>query len=129
MRQRRLRPAVAAQRVAVLGRDVRRQRRARGQVAAAATAAAALLHLHGLLAVGTARRQEGVAEQLAQQGILGEVVQELREVLQGGRGEEGAGSGAGETVQLERLAAAAARFLPFNWRRPFNFPPLFPLYD
>lgn len=73
VRERRLGPAVAAQRVAVLGGDVRGQRGRRGQVAA-------VLPLHGLHAV-LLPRQEGVAEQLAQQSILGEVVQELREVL------------------------------------------------
>lgn len=71
--ERRLGPAVAAQRVAVLGGDVRGQGGRRGQVAA-------VLPLHGLHAV-LLPRQEGVAEQLAQQSILGEVVQELREVL------------------------------------------------
>lgn len=79
VRQRRLRPAVSAQRVAVLGGDVRRQRRGRGQVAA-------VLPLHGLL-VSFVPRQEGVAEQLAQQTIRGEVVKEFGEVLQKNRKE------------------------------------------
>lgn len=73
VRQRRLRPAVPAQGVAVLGGDVRGQRGGWGQLA--------VLALHGLHAASVAR-QEGVAEQLAQQSIWGEVVQELREVLQ-----------------------------------------------
>lgn len=58
----------------MLGRDVRRERGRRGQVAA-------VLALHGFPAASHSR-QEGVAEQLAQQGILGEVVQELGEMLQ-----------------------------------------------
>lgn len=58
----------------MLGRDVGGQRGGRGQVAA-------VLPLHGLRAA-PASRQEGVAEQLAQQSILGEVVQQLGEVLQ-----------------------------------------------
>lgn len=74
MRQRRLRPAVAAERVAVLGRDVGGQRGGRGQVAA-------VLALHGLRSASPPG-QKGVAEQLAQQSILGEIVQELGEVLQ-----------------------------------------------
>lgn len=65
VRQRRLWPAVAAQGVAVLGRDVRRQRRAWGQLAGD-VAAASLFHLHGPLAICAAGGQEGVAEQLAQ---------------------------------------------------------------
>lgn len=76
MRQRRLRPAVAAERVAVLGRDVRGKRGRRGQVAS-------VLPLHGLGAASHSG-QEGVAEQLTQQSILGEVVQELGEVLHKG---------------------------------------------
>lgn len=58
----------------MLGRDVGGQRGGRGQVAA-------VLPLHGLHAA-PASRQEGVAEQLAQQSILGEVIQQLGEVLQ-----------------------------------------------
>ena len=74
VRQGRLRPTVPAERVAVLGRDVRRERRRRGQVAS-------VLALHGFPATSHSG-QEGVAEQLTQQGILGEVVQELGEMLQ-----------------------------------------------
>lgn len=73
VRQGRLGSAVAAQGVAVLGRDVGGQRGGRGQVAH-------ILPLHGLHSASHPR-QEGVAEQLAQQGILGEIIQELREVL------------------------------------------------
>lgn len=76
MRQGRLRPAVSAERVAVLGCDVRGKRGRRGQVAA-------VLPLHGLHAASHSG-QEGVAEQLAQQSILGEVVEELGEVLRKG---------------------------------------------
>ena len=76
MRQRRLRSAVAAQRVAVLGGDVWRQGRRGGQFAA-------ILPLHGFH-LASPPRKEGVAEQLTQQSILGEVVKELREVLQRG---------------------------------------------
>lgn len=58
----------------MLGRDVGGQRGGRGQVPA-------VLPLHGLHAAPPSG-QEGVAEQLAQQSILGEVVEELGEVLQ-----------------------------------------------
>lgn len=75
VRQRRLRSAVATQRVAVFGRNVRRQRGRRGEFTVA------ILSFHGFLPTSPTG-QERVAEQLAQQSILGEVIQELREVLQ-----------------------------------------------
>lgn len=73
MRQRRLWPTVATEWVAVLRRDVRGQRWRWGQVAAVSP-------LHDLHAVPHAG-QKGVAEQLAQQSIMGEVVEQLGEVL------------------------------------------------
>lgn len=76
VRQGRLGPAVAAQRVAVFGGDVGRERGGRGQVGA-------VVPLHGFHCASSPG-QEGVTEQLAQQSILREVVQELGEVLQGG---------------------------------------------
>ena len=95
--QGRLGPAVPTQRVAVLGHDVGGLRGAGRQVvvviaataAAAATAAPtahhpALAGVHGLHPVPDPR-QEGVAEELAQQGIVGKVVQELGEVLREGK--------------------------------------------
>lgn len=73
MGQRRLGTAVAAERVAVLGRDVGGQRGGRGQVAA-------ILPFHGLHATPPSRK-EGVTQQLTQQSILGKVIEKLGEVL------------------------------------------------
>lgn len=70
MREGRLGPRVSAQRVTVLGLDVRRRGRGRAQL---------LLHVHHF----TAPRQEGVAQQLAKQGLLRQVIQEISEVLHG----------------------------------------------
>lgn len=81
MRQGRLRPTVPAERVAVLGCDVRGKRGRRGQVVS-------VLPLHGLHAASHSG-QEGVTEQLAQQSILGEVVQQLGEVLRKREGKYG----------------------------------------
>lgn len=69
----------------MLGRDVRGERGRRGQVAS-------VLALHGFDAASHSG-QEGVAEELAQQSILGEVVEELGEVL---RKEKKERSSAGE---------------------------------
>lgn len=73
VRQGRLWPAVATERVAVLGGDVRGERGRRRQVTT-------ILPLHSLYPASHPR-QEGVAEQLAQQSFRGEVVEELGEVL------------------------------------------------
>lgn len=102
MGQRRLWPAVAAERVAVLGRDVRGQWGARRQVAA-------VLPLHGLH-VAPPPGQEGVAEQLAQQqSILGQVVQQLGEVL---RREKTTDSNHTSTEWLRVLPLSLPLFFP-----------------